>query len=56
MLGNGARRAIEIDRIVLAGFVLGLSTRKIGEVLLPLPGRPVPPATVSHVAAFHRRP
>ena len=36
-----ARRAPEIDRAILAGFVLGLSTRKVGEVLVPLLGRPV---------------
>ena len=34
-----ARRAPEIDRAILAGFVLGLSTRKVGEVLLALLGR-----------------
>jgi putative transposase len=59
-----ARRAPEIDRMILAGFVLGLSTRKLGEVLSPLLGRPVSPATVSRVAerldaavaAFHARP
>lgn len=59
-----ARRSAEIDRAILAGFVLGLSTRKVGEVLLALLGRPVSPATVSAVAksldaavaAFHRRP
>ena len=58
-----ARREAEIDRLIAAGFVLGLSTRKIGEVLLPLLGRPVSPATVSRVAkslddavlAFHAR-
>jgi putative transposase len=58
-----ARRAPEIDRAILAGFVLGLSTRKVGEVLLALLGRPVSAATVSAVAktldaavaAFHRR-
>ncbi len=59
-----ARRTSEIDRVILAGFVLGLSTRKVGETLLPLLGRAVSPATVSQVAktldaavaAFHRRP
>ena len=45
-----ARRSPEIDRTILAGFVLGLSTRKVGEVLLALLGRPVSPATVSRVA------
>ncbi len=60
---GSARRAPEIDRAIPAGFVPGLSTRKVGEVLLALPGRPVPAATVSRVArtldrsvaAFHRR-
>jgi putative transposase len=59
-----ARRSAEIDRAILAGFVLGLSTRKVGEVLLALLGRPVSASTVSAaaktldaaVAAFHRRP
>ena len=57
-----ARRAPEIDRAILTGFVL--STRKVGETLLSLLGRPVAPATVSRVAktldaaveAFHDRP
>ena len=64
VLKSYARRAPEIDRVILAGFVLGLSTRKVGEVLLPLLGRPVSAATVSRVAktldaavaAFHGRP
>jgi hypothetical protein len=30
----------EIDRVILAGFVLGLSTRKMGETLLALLGAP----------------
>ena len=59
-----SRRSPEIDRTILSGFVLGLSTRKLGEVLLCLLGRPVSPATVSRVAqsldkavaAFHARP
>ena len=59
-----ARRSPEIDRTILSGFVLGLSTRKLGEVLLGLLGRPVSPTTVSRVAqsldkavaAFHARP
>jgi transposase-like protein len=54
----------EIDRVILAGFVLGLSTRKVGKTLLALLGRSVSPSTVSQVAktldaavaAFHRRP
>ncbi len=34
-----ARRETEIDRVILAGFVLGLSTRKVGETLLAILGR-----------------
>ena len=64
VLKSYARRAPEIDRAILAGFVLGLSTRKVGEVLLALFGRAVSAATVSRVAstldaavaAFHARP
>ena len=59
-----SRRTPEIDRVILAGFVLGLSTRKVGETLLAILGRPVSAETVSRVAktldaavaAFHRRP
>lgn len=59
-----ARRAPQIDRAILAGFVLGLSTRKVGEALLGILGRPISAQTVSRiaktldaaVAAFHRRP
>ena len=36
VLKSYARRAPEIDRAILAGFVPGLSTRKVGEVLLAL--------------------
>jgi len=45
-----ARRSSQVDRMILACFVLGLSTRKVGEALLPILGRPVSPATVSQVA------
>ena len=38
-----ARRAPEIDRAILAGFVL--FTRKVGETLLSLLGRPVAPVS-----------
>jgi putative transposase len=58
------RRAGEVDSMILACFVLGLSTRKVAEALLPVLGRPVSASTVSAVAktldkavaAFHRRP
>ena len=59
-----ARRAKDVDRMILACFLLGLSTRKAAIALLPILGRPVSPATVSAVAkqldaavaAFHPRP
>jgi transposase-like protein len=59
-----ARRAAHIDRMILACFVLGLSTRKVATALLPVLGRRVSASTVSAVAksldqavaAFHRRP
>jgi len=59
-----ARREKRVDRAILACFVLGLSTRKVSEALLPILGEPVSPATVSQVAktldqavaAFHARP
>ena len=59
-----ARREAEIDRVILAGFVLGLSTRKVGKVLLAILGQKISAQTVSRVAktldasvaVFHRRP
>jgi len=59
-----ARRTREVDRVILACFVLGISTRKVGRALLAILGRPVSPGTVSQVAkqldaavaAFHARP
>src|SRR5688500_2691694 len=59
-----ARRAQDVDRMILACFLLGLSTRKVAIALLPVLGQPVGPATASAVAkqldaavaAFHRRP
>ncbi len=58
-----ARRKKEVDRLILACFVLGLSTRKVGEALMTILGEKVSPTTVSRVAktldaavaAFHRR-
>jgi transposase-like protein len=63
-LGAYARRERSVDRLILAAFVLGLSTRKVGEALLAILGERVSPTTVSRVAqqldeavaAFHRRP
>jgi putative transposase len=59
-----ARRAPQVDRLILACFVLGISTRKVSQALLPVLGEPVSPTTVSRVAqsldtavaAFHLRP
>ena len=59
-----ARRAPHIDRMILACFVLGISTCKVATALLPVLGEPVSATTVSRVAknldtvvaAFHRRP
>ena len=45
-----ARRAKHIDRMILACFVLGLSTRKVATALLPVLGAAASPATVSRVA------
>ena len=58
-----ARRAAHIDRMILACFVLGLSTRKVATALLPVLGRRISAGTVSQVAktldgavaAFHCR-
>lgn len=58
-----ARRTADIDQLIMGCFVLGLSTRKVGEALLCILGERVSPATVSRVAkgldkavsAFHRR-
>ena len=58
-----ARRIKEIDHLILACFLLGLSTRKVGIALCTLLGERISPQTVSRVAktlddavkAFHRR-
>lgn len=63
VLKTYARRSKEVDRLVLACFLLGLSTRKVGEALMTILGEKVSPATVSRVAktldsavkAFHKR-
>jgi transposase-like protein len=59
-----ARRSEDVDRSILACFVLGLSTRKVSEALLPIFGVTISASTVSRVAqvldeaalAFHRQP
>jgi len=58
-----SRRSKEVDRLILACFLLGLSTRKVGEALITILGEKVSPATVSRVSqtldtavkAFHKR-
>jgi transposase-like protein len=58
-----ARRVREIDHLILACFLLGLSTRKVGVALLSRLGEKISAQTVSRVAttlddavrAFHRR-
>ncbi len=45
-----ARRAPHIDRMILACFVLGLSTRKVAIALLPILGRRISAGTLSRVA------
>lgn len=58
-----SRRVGHIDRMILSCFVLGLSTRKVAQALLPVLGEPVSATVVSRVAknldgavqAFHRR-
>ena len=39
-----ARRVRDVDRMILACFVLGLSTRKVARALLPVLGQPVSPS------------
>ena len=64
VLQSYARRAVHIDRLILTCFVLGMSTRKVAEALLPLLGRKISPQLVSnitkqldeHVALYHARP
>jgi putative transposase len=59
-----ARRCPEVDRTILAGFVFGVSTRKVAEALSPMLGERVSASTVSRIAksldqavqSFHQRP
>lgn len=58
-----SRRAVQVDRMILSCFVLGLSTRKVSHSLMPVLGESVSATTVSRVSrildvavsAFHRR-
>jgi putative transposase len=64
VLQRYARRAARVEHTILAGFLLGLSTRKVSQVLMRILDEPVSPTTVSRIAktldasvnAFHRRP
>jgi putative transposase len=59
-----ARRVDRMDGMILGCFVLGISTHKVAQALLPVLGESVSATTVSRVAksldqavqAFHRRP
>ena len=59
-----SRRSVQVDRMILSCFVLGLSTRKVSHALIKVLGEAVSATTVSRVsrildvsvAAFHRRP
>lgn len=59
-----ARRVVQVERMILACFVLGLSTRKVAHALMPVLGEAVSATTVSRVArildnaveSFHKRP
>ncbi len=58
-----ARRCGSVDRVLLACFCLGLSTRKAASVLAPILGEPVSASTISRIArdldhqvdAYHSR-
>jgi len=59
-----ARRVGQVERMILACFVQGISTRKMAQALLPVLGEPISASTVSRVAkgldravaSFHHRP
>ncbi len=64
LLKRFARRVSSVDRLILLSFLFGLSTRKVGQALLPLLGERVSHATVSQIGkqldqavqAYHQRP
>lgn len=63
ILREFGRRSPGVERMILLSFVLGLSTRKVGQALLPILGEVVSAQTVSRVArqlddqveAYHQR-
>jgi transposase-like protein len=50
VLRRYARRTQEVDQVILAGFVLGLSTRKVSKALIGILGEKISPTLVSRVA------
>ncbi|MEM2947814.1 MAG: IS256 family transposase [Candidatus Bathyarchaeia archaeon] len=58
-----ARRVFPVERLIMLAFIFGLSTRKVGQALLPILGERISPTTVSRVAqqldsavwAYHQR-
>ncbi len=64
LLKRFARRAFSVERLVLLSFLFGLSTRKVGQALLPVLGERISHATVSQISkqldqavqAYHQRP
>ena len=63
ILKRFARRVLPVERMIVLAFLLGLSTRKVGQALLPILGELVSPSTVSEIAkqldqaveAYHQR-
>jgi len=63
ILKSFARRLFPVERLIMLAFVLGLSTRKVGQALWPLFGERVSASTVSRIAqqldgavqAYHQR-
>ncbi len=63
ILKRFARRTSHVERLILLAFLLGLSTRKVGQALLPILGEPISASTVSEIAkqldqaveAYHQR-
>ncbi len=49
LLKRFARRPLSIERLILLSFLFGLSTRKVGQALLPILGERVSHATVSQI-------
>lgn len=50
LLKRFASRTVSIERTTLMCFLLGLSTRKMGPLLLSILGEPVSPSTVCEIA------